>query len=104
MIDLALLALVLVGAGAAAAKGPIVKVRGGLIEGKIRNAATGAINAFYGVPFAAPPVGELRFSAPVNEAPWVGIKQATKVRHRTTITITAICDCTCVLSADGHVS
>ena len=34
----------------------------------------GAVEAFLGVPFAAPPVGELRWHSPRPIAPWTGTK------------------------------
>jgi para-nitrobenzyl esterase len=36
------------------------------------------ITVFKGIPFAAPPVGELRWRAPQPVAPWAGIRQADK--------------------------
>jgi para-nitrobenzyl esterase len=51
-----------------------VKVDGGYISG----IATGSIHIFKGIPFAAPPVGELRWQAPQPVQPWNGIKRCDK--------------------------
>jgi para-nitrobenzyl esterase len=50
-----------------------VKVEGGLLQGKSEDGLTG----YRGIPFAAPPVGELRWRAPQPAVKWEGIKQAT---------------------------
>lgn len=50
-----------------------VRVTGGLISG-IRS-ASGEVVAYKGIPFAAPPVGELRWKAPQSVLPWAGIKK-----------------------------
>ncbi|MEV4783765.1 carboxylesterase/lipase family protein [Burkholderia sp. LMU1-1-1.1] len=50
-----------------------VKVTGGEIAGT----RAGAMRAYLGVPFAAPPVGALRWRAPQPVVPWQGVKQAT---------------------------
>lgn len=34
--------------------------------------------SFKGIPYAEPPVGNLRFRAPVPVQPWSGIRQTTK--------------------------
>ncbi|SEO53605.1 para-nitrobenzyl esterase [Duganella sp. CF517] len=73
----ALVALQLGGlaAGAAHAAQPTVpvKVTGGAIAGT----RDGAMNTYLGVPFAAAPVGALRWRAPQAVAPWKGVKPAT---------------------------
>lgn len=46
--------------------------------GKIRGEATGGIARFLGVPYAAPPVGDLRFVEPQPHAGWDGELDATK--------------------------
>jgi para-nitrobenzyl esterase len=49
-----------------------VKVTGGSIEGIVKD----GIVSFKGVPFAAPPVGELRWKSPQPVKPWEGVKKA----------------------------
>ena len=39
---------------------------------------TAAIDEFLGIPYAAPPVGALRWRPPHPAAPWIGIRDATK--------------------------
>jgi para-nitrobenzyl esterase len=51
----------------------IVKVEGGSIRGSVNDA--GDVNIFKGVPFAAPPVGNLRWKAPAPVRPWTGVKE-----------------------------
>lgn len=46
----------------------------GIVEGFEEN----GIKTFLGVPFAAPPVGELRWKAPQSPASWKGIKETKK--------------------------
>lgn len=71
----ALIALAIVTApvGAPAAPGPIIQTRAGRIEGVTRN----GIQVFKGIPFAAPPVGRLRWRAPQPVKAWKGILVAT---------------------------
>lgn len=49
-----------------------VKTTGGLLTG-VPGAAAG-VRAFKGVPFAAPPVGDLRWRAPQPPVPWSGVR------------------------------
>jgi para-nitrobenzyl esterase len=64
-----------------AAGDPIVTVASGKLEGV---AGTGAspIQIFRGVPFAAPPVADLRWREPQPVAPWSRIRQATEFAPR----------------------
>src|SRR5215471_14029646 len=48
-------------------------VTGGRVAGVIAN----GIASFKGIPFAAPPVGALRWKAPQPVKPWTGVKQAS---------------------------
>ena len=46
--------------------------------GRIRGQREAGLTVWRGVPFAAPPVGRLRFRAPVPPEPWAGIRDATR--------------------------
>jgi para-nitrobenzyl esterase len=56
----------------------IVKTGSGKIEGK----QEGASHAFLGIPYAAPPLGDLRWKPPVPAAKWKGVRQATEFGPR----------------------
>ena len=51
-----------------------VKIDSGELQGE---AADGVVS-FKGIPFAAPPVGELRWRPPQPAAKWTGVRQATE--------------------------
>jgi para-nitrobenzyl esterase len=51
---------------------PIVAVTGGQIRGRAQQ--SGAV--FKGIPFAAPPVGDLRWKPPAPVLPWQGVRDA----------------------------
>jgi len=57
-----------------------VKTEGGIVEGL--NAATPGVRVFRGIPFAAPPIGELRWKAPQPVRPWKGVVKATEFGPR----------------------
>lgn len=57
--------------GVAAAQ---VKTDAGLVQGTAPSSA--GVRAFKGVPFAAPPVGDLRWKAPQPATPWQGVRKA----------------------------
>jgi len=66
-------ALLTAGPGLAAAT-PVAAVESGQIAGE----AAGAISVFRGIPYAAPPVGALRWRPPQRAARWTGVRQAVR--------------------------
>lgn len=46
-------------------------------DGAAMGVATDGVETFLGVPYAAPPVGKLRWRAPQPSKPWRGVRQAT---------------------------
>jgi para-nitrobenzyl esterase len=61
---------------AAAAGGDAVRVESGKLQGTLN--ADQSVRMFKGIPFAAPPVGDLRWKAPQPAAHWSGIRPADK--------------------------
>ena len=51
-----------------------VKTRSGTLKGTL--SADGKVRAFKGIPYAAPPVGPLRWKAPQPESRWQGVREA----------------------------
>lgn len=51
-----------------------VKVKQGIVQGTIES----GLRVFKGIPFAAPPLGELRWKAPQPAEKWDGVKQTTQ--------------------------
>jgi len=60
----------------AQAKGPVVSTNDGAVRGT--QAAKPEVKVFKGIPFAAPPVGTLRWRPPQPVKPWSGIRPATE--------------------------
>ena len=54
---------------------PVVKVDGGLVRGATRD----GVNAYLGIPYAAPAVGADRYRAPRPVVPWDGERDGTRV-------------------------
>src|SRR5882672_11499276 len=54
--------------------GPVV----GTANGAVRGLANGAADEFLGIPYAAPPVGALRWRPPQPAASWDGVRDATQ--------------------------
>ncbi len=60
--------------GQAAAGAPVVDTA----NGAVRGLANGAADEFLGIPYAAPPVGALRWRPPQAAARWSGVRDATQ--------------------------
>jgi para-nitrobenzyl esterase len=68
-------AAALVFASALDAQAPVpVRTQAGLVQGTAENGVT----VYLGIPFAAPPVGDLRWQAPRPAAAWQGVRKADK--------------------------
>jgi para-nitrobenzyl esterase len=76
--QVAALAAVLVVAGGASAAAAPVRTSLGLVEGVQEDGVT----VYKGVPFAAPPVGELRWRPPQPARPWTGVRRADAYPRR----------------------
>ncbi len=61
------------GAEERAQTGPVVQTTGGSVAG-----TAGEILAFKGIPYAAPPIGALRWRAPQPPLAWRGVRDATR--------------------------
>jgi para-nitrobenzyl esterase len=59
-------------AGPISAQISTAKVTGGTVEGVVKD----GIASFKGIPFAAPPVGDLRWRSPQPVKPWQGVLKA----------------------------
>jgi para-nitrobenzyl esterase len=57
------------------------RIENGIIEGNYDSKANG-VQMYFGIPFAKPPVGELRWKAPQPLANWTGVKQTKKFGPR----------------------
>jgi len=61
-------------AASGAAHDPVVATDDGALQG----ITAGAVDEFLGIPYAAPPVGNLRWRPPAPAASWRGVRQATQ--------------------------
>lgn len=75
VVLLAVAILVLTATGVAAITDP-VRVEQGQLAGA--NGSSADMRVYRGIPFAAPPVGDLRWKAPQPAAKWQGVRQATE--------------------------
>ena len=63
--------------GAARAAAPRVTIDTGTLEGL----DTAGVVVFRGIPYATPPVGELRWKPPQQAQPWAGVRPASALGH-----------------------
>lgn len=56
---------------------PVVSVA----TGKVQGVVSAGVESFKGIPFAAPPIGALRWRAPQPAAPWEGVRPAEAFGH-----------------------
>jgi para-nitrobenzyl esterase len=70
----ALAALLLTASGGSAAA-PVIETESGTVRGETSGDGR---SLFRGIPFAAPPIGDLRWRPPQPVAPWHGVRDATR--------------------------
>jgi para-nitrobenzyl esterase len=70
----AMAAAIGVGASSLPQTAPVVRVDTGELQGVVDD----GVAVFKGIPFAAPPVGDLRWRPPQKAAPWTGVRQAAE--------------------------
>ncbi|MFC0108561.1 carboxylesterase/lipase family protein [Kibdelosporangium aridum] len=81
---LTILAALAVGLSGGTAVASEVDTRVQTSDGWLQGTATADHRSFQGIPYAAPPVGDLRFRAPRPAQPWQGVRDATKPGQRCT--------------------
>ncbi|KAK8776326.1 hypothetical protein V5799_030327 [Amblyomma americanum] len=57
---------------------PKLSIKNGDVQGRTKHVLGKTIEIYQGIPFARPPVGNLRFKDPVPADPWTGIYNATE--------------------------
>ena len=58
---------------------PVLTVEGGQIQGVLGD--NPGVYVYKGIPYAAPPIGELRWKAPQSVIPWEGVRQCDRFGH-----------------------
>ena len=53
--------------------------------GEVQGTVAGDVASFKGIPFASPPVGELRWKAPQPVKPWGGVKKVDAFADRKSV-------------------
>ena len=71
--------LALFGFKAFAAENPVLKIEGGQIQGVTTD--NPGVYVYKGIPYAAPPIGDLRWKEPQPVVAWEGIRQCDRFGH-----------------------
>lgn len=74
LLNLLAIAIVLIANACSQLPPEQVKVEQGIVQGSLED----GLRVFKGIPFAAPPVGDLRWKAPQPAESWEGVKETTK--------------------------
>jgi hypothetical protein len=51
----------------------LIKTKLGKVSGITVNRLGKSVNCYFGIPYAEPPVGKLRFKKPKPKKPWIGL-------------------------------
>ncbi len=70
-------AIALALAGCAGVAQPVLSTQAATTSGQVEGATRNGVTAWLGLPYAAPPVGDLRWKAPTPVAAWQGVRPAT---------------------------
>ena len=73
------LLLPLLFASCAQQESPVLSIEGGLVQGV--PADLEGVTVYRGIPYAAPPIGDLRWKEPQPVVPWEGVKIADTFGH-----------------------
>ena len=79
-MTIATLAAILLLGAAANADPLLLPIAAGNVRGKLIH--DGSVRAYLGIPYAAPPIGSLRWAPPQPAAPWKGVLNADQYGHR----------------------
>ena len=82
VLILAFSALLLAACGKTETQSPVLTITGGQIQG-VSTDVPGVV-AYKGIPYAAPPIGELRWKEPQPVVPWDGVFVADRCPARST--------------------
>jgi len=56
----------------------IVKTNAGYVSGTVLGESDKPVSVFRGIPYAAPPIGDLRWKPPQSATPWPGVRECTR--------------------------